>query len=132
VALGAFFRPFTKERSMQIFRTAAELAATDTVGPELSHLIAQVFANVSDCPEILGFILVVETGDTIANIDAVLRFPILANRHEFILEHANWYELVYVFGQDGAGLEVFVPKSIDMPDLLAMCMEHALPAESTP
>jgi hypothetical protein len=74
VASGAFFRPFTKERSMQIIRTAAE----PVHDIELSHLIAQVFANVSDCPEILGFILVVEPGDTIASIDAVLRFPILA------------------------------------------------------
>jgi hypothetical protein len=87
---------------------------------------------VSDCPEILGFILVVEPGDTIANIDAVLRFPILANRHEFIQEHAHWYELVYVLGQDGSGLEVFVPKSIDLPDLLTICVEQALPPEPMP
>jgi len=128
VALGAFFRPFTKERSMQIIRTAAEPVHDS----ELRHLISHVFANVSDCPEILGFILVVEPGDTIASIDAVLRFPILANRHEFILEHANWYELVYVLGQDGYGLEVFVPKNIDLPELLAVCKEQALPSESTP
>jgi hypothetical protein len=113
---------------MQIIRTAAE----PVHDPELSHLIAQVFANVSDCPEILRFILVVEPGDTIASIDAVLRFSILANRHEFILEHANWYELVYVLGQDGSGLEVFVPKSIDLPELLAMCIEQALPPETMP
>jgi hypothetical protein len=117
---------------MQIIRTAAELPATDAVGSELGHLISQVFANVSDCPEILGFILVVEPGDTIANLDAVLRFPILAGRHEFILEHANCYELVYVLGQDGYGLEVFVPKSVELPELLAMCIEQALPAGSTP
>lgn len=113
---------------MQIIRTAAG----HVHDPELQQLISQVFANVSDCPEILGFILVVEPGDTIASIDAVLRFSILANRHEFIQEHANCYELVYVLGQDGSGLEVFVPKNIDLPELLAMCMAHTLPAESMP
>ncbi len=113
---------------MQIIRTAAE----PVHDIELSHLIAQVFANVSDCPEILGFILVVEPGDTIANIDAILRFSILAGRHEFIQEYAHWFELVYVLGQDGYGLEVFVPKSIDQPELLAMCIEQALPPEPMP
>ncbi len=117
---------------MQIIRTAAEPAATVAVGPELRHLIAQVFATVSDCPEILGFILIVEPGDTIAGIDVVLRFSVLANRHEFILEHVNWYELVYVLGQDGSGLEVFVPKTIDLPELLTMCVQQAVPSESTP
>ena len=113
---------------MQIIRTAAE----PVHDLELGHLIAQVFANVSDCPEILGFILVIESGDTIASIDVVLRFSILANRHEFILEHVNWYELVYVLGQDGSGLEVFVPKTIDLPELLTMCVQQAVPSESTP
>ena len=94
----------------------------------MRHLISASFANVSDCPEILGFVLIVEQGDTIANVDAQLGFPILANRHEFILEHAFWFELVYVLGQDGYGIEVFVPKSIDLPDLLSMCVTQALPA----
>jgi len=105
-----------------------DLAASAIADPELHRLVSDVFLRVSDCPEILGFVLIVEPGDTIASIDAILRFPILANRHEFILEHADWYELLYVLGQDGFGLEVFVAKNMDLPDLLAMCIEHALPA----
>ena len=115
---------------MQIIRIAADLSAV--ADPELSKLLADTFARVADCPEILGFILVVEPGDTIANVDAVLRFSILVARHEFIQEYAHWYELVFVLGQDGYGIEVFVPKTIDLPDLLAMCMEHALPSEPMP
>ncbi len=114
---------------MQIIRSPAEAGAAD---PELRQLISEVFARIADCPEILGYILIVEPGDTIANIDAKLGFPLLANRHEFILEHTHWYELVYVLGQDGYGIEVFVPKTIDLPELLAMCIEHALPAETEP
>ncbi len=94
---------------MQIIRDPADVASI--ADPELLRLVSDVFLRVSDCPEILGFVLIVEPGDTIAKIDAILRFPILANRHEFILEHADWFELVYVLGQDGYGLEVFVPKT---------------------
>lgn len=114
---------------MQIIRSPADAGAAD---PELRQLITDTIARVADCPEILGFVLVVEPGDTIADLDAVLRFSILAGRHEFIQEHAHWFELVYVLGQDGYGLEVFVPKDIDLPDLLAMCIERALPPEPTP
>ena len=110
---------------MQIIRTAADADALD---PELRQLISDTFARVADCPEILGYILIVEPGDTQAMLDAQLGFPILANRHEFILEHTHWYELVYVLGQDGYGIEVFVPKGIGLPELLAMCCLYAVPA----
>ena len=112
---------------MQIIRSPAEAKAAT---PELLQLLSDTFARVADCPEILGFVLVVEPGDTIASIDEQLGFSILAGRHEFLVEHANWFELIYVLGQDGSGLEVFVPKSIDLPELLAMCIEQALPPET--
>ncbi len=119
---------------MQIIRSPADVdtTAADAVNPELRQLISDTVARVTECPEILGFVLVVEPGDTIADLDAVLRFPILAGRHEFILEHANWYALVYVLGQEGSGIELFVPKTVDLPELLAMCIEQALPPETMP
>ncbi len=109
---------------MQIIRDPA----TGISDPELRVLVDRVFATVADCPEILGFILIVEPGDTMTMLDTLLQFSILATRHEFILEHANWFELVYVLGQDGYGVEVFVPKNADLPALLAMCVEQGLPA----
>ena len=114
---------------MQIIRKPADADALD---PELRQLIADTFVRVADCPEILGFVLVVEHGDTIANINAILRLPVLAGRHEFIVEHAGYFELVYVFGQDGSGVEVLVPKVIELSELLAMCIEGALPPEPMP
>ena len=111
---------------MQIIQTVADVA--QIADPELHQLITDVFSRISDCPEILGFILVAEPGDILARLDAALGFPILANRHELILEHAHWYELVYVLGQDGWGIELFVPKDIDRPELLAMCCLYATPA----
>lgn len=120
---------------MQIYRKPAEADATaaDAVNPELRQLISDTFARVADCPEILGFVLVVEPGDTIASIDRQLGFSILDNRHEFILEHAGYFELVFVLGQDGYGIEVFVPKTEGINlELLAMCIEYAVPSKSSP
>lgn len=111
---------------MQIIRTSADAATVPDL--ELRHHILEVFVTVSDCPEILGFVVLVEAGDTIAMLDTQLGFPIMANRQEFIQEHAHHFELVYVLGQDGYGIEVFIPKTIDLPDLLAMC----LAVDSTP
>lgn len=45
---------------MQIIRKPAD---ADAVNPELRQLIADTFARVADCPEILRFVLVVEPGD---------------------------------------------------------------------
>ena len=46
-----------------------------------------------------------------------------------IEEHRSCYELVFIFSDDGYGIEIFVPKvdGID-PDLLAMCRQFAVPA----
>jgi hypothetical protein len=117
---------------MQIIRSLGDADAV-TDATELRQLITDTFARVADCPEILGYVLVVEPGDSIAIIDAILRFSILAGRHEFIVEHAGYFELVYVLGQDGTGIEVLVSKVIvALPELLAMCIEHALPPEPMP
>jgi hypothetical protein len=109
---------------MQIIRDPA----TTVADPELRTLVSRVFACVSDCPEILGFILVVEPGDTLAALETQLGFSVIEGRQEFIQEHDHWFELVYVTGQDGYGIEVFLPKSegID-PDLLLMCQRYASP-----
>jgi hypothetical protein len=87
----------------------SNLGDAAALDPELRQLITDTFARVADCPEILGFVLVVEPGDTIAIIDASWGFPFLG-RHEFIVEHAGYFELVYVLGQDGYGIECCIPK----------------------
>ncbi len=109
---------------MQIIRSLADADAAD---PELRQLISDTFARVAECPEILGFVLVVEPGDTIVSIDTQLGFSILAGRHEFIVEHAGYFELVYVLGQDGYGLVVFVEKPSELSELLAMCALYPIP-----
>lgn len=84
----------------------------------------------------------VDPGDTIESINTQLGFSILCNRatglqydqsdyspsFEFIEEFSGCYDAVFVLGQDGYAVEVFIPKrqGVDA-DLLQMCQRHAVP-----
>ena len=75
---------------MQIIRSPAEADAAD---PELRQLISDTFARVAACPEILGFVLVVDPSDTLANIDRQFGFSFLDNSNELILEPPGCFRL---------------------------------------
>ena len=89
----------------------------------------------------LGYFLIIEPGDTAEAIDAQVGFPILCNRYtglrwdqpgftpsfEFVEEFETAFDLVFVMSDDGAGVEVLVPKVEGVePELLAMCRRYAL------
>ncbi len=77
--------------------------------------------------------VVVGQNDTVSDLDEALGFSVMANRFdgcrygepgfspswEFIGEHKDWYEIVYILGDDGAGIVVFVEKNAN-PALLDM------------
>ncbi len=115
---------------MRIIRTLAD--ASTILDSELQDLVGRVFASVSEFPEILCSILIVEAGDSMAMLNAQLGFPILNTRHEILEEHAVYFELVFVISDDGSGIEVFIPKSIDLPELLTRCSTQVLPSAETP
>ncbi len=92
----------------------------------------------------LGCFLVVEPGDTIEAIDAQAGFPILSNRFtkacfgqpgftpcfEILEEQPGLFAILFILSDDGAGVEVFVPKSEGVsPELLAMCQRYAIQGE---
>lgn len=83
--------------------------------------------------------IVVEEGDSIADIDVGVGFHILSNRHtgamfgdagftpdfEIYQEHTGWFELVWVHS-DGYGFQVFVPKGQRVDTALqAFCAAYA-------
>ena len=121
---------------------------TKLARPELRCLIEKVIADLGEdfChdPKGLGYFLVIEPGDTLADIHAHIGFDILANRYtgirfdqpgytpsfEVLEEHAGYYEMVFIVSDDGFGIEVFIPKTIDIAELLAMCQRYATPASS--
>jgi hypothetical protein len=114
--------------------------------PELRQLIEKTMRDLSpdgpyDAAE-LGFFLIVEPGDSLEAINKQLGWDIMTNvwtrkrfgeadftpSFELVEEHPAYYELVYVIGQDGFGIEVFIPKTVDIPVLLALCKKYAVPA----
>jgi hypothetical protein len=74
--------------------------------------------------------IALEPGDPLPVLDAELGFPILEQPFELIEEHAAWFEIVFVLSDDGAGIEVFVPKHCDIDRrLLALCRTHSFPSK---
>ena len=91
--------------------------------------------------EELGRYLVVEPGDDLAAIDEALGFAILGNRWdgtrwcdagftpswETVEARPGWFELVYMQGQDGSGVTVFVSRNANTNhELSEMCQRYAL------
>ena len=110
---------------------------------EIRHLIEQRIHDLSVepyDPDALGYFLVIEPSDSLEEINAQLGFSILCNRFsgikfgdsdftpsfEFVEEYASCYDMVFILSDDGFGVEVFIPKSIDIPELLAMCQKFVV------
>lgn len=128
---------------MHIIRDPVDVATV--ADPELRALlqttIAALSPDASFDPDELGYFLIVQPGDSLAMLDALLGFSILTNRwtgirydqpgytqaFEILDEHDHWFELVFLLDDSGYGISVFVPKSTDITDLLAMCHRFATP-----
>jgi hypothetical protein len=107
--------------------------------PELRQLIqsrlAELLANGEYQLEELCYFVVIEPGDGLAALESQLGFSIEPDgidgtvpirSPEFVLLHAGWYEIVFVLGDDGFGVEVFVPdcSGVDI-GLLEICASYA-------
>lgn len=124
-----------------------ELAAR-IADAEIRRLVEVRFAQILDgepydCDQ-HGYMIVVEPGDSPKDLEEVSGCPVLwdlfrESRYgdpdftpatEALEEHPACYELVFINSDDGAGVEIFVPKcdGID-PELLAMCATYAVPAQ---
>jgi hypothetical protein len=131
---------------MQIIRDPADTATL--ADPVLRQLVEKTIRDLSEDypydPDELGYFLIVEPEDSLEMIDVQLGFSIMSNRHsgirfgepgftpsfELVDEHAGYYEMVFILGDDGFGVEVFIPKTVGVdPDLLAMCQRYAAPAQ---
>ena len=131
------------KESMQVIRNLAEAAQVSS--PAIRKLVEQRINDLGgeafDTAE-LGFFLVIGLGDTPEAVERQLGFSIVANRFtqirydqpgftpsfEFIEEFPEAFDLVFIFSDDGNGVEVFIAKDAD-PDLIAMCVMFAVTAE---
>jgi len=131
-----------------LMRVLRDPAVTGDIGdPEIRALAYSRFsmldADGDYDPDIYGYFIVVEEGDSLEALDRQLGFPILSNRFdgrcfeeagftpsfEILEEHVGCYEMVFVLSDDGYGVEVFIPKTVAIPVLIAMCRRYAVPAE---
>ena len=128
---------------MQVIRDPISTAQISD--PSIRRLVEQRIYDLGKEPfdlAALGYFIVVEPGDSLDAIDAQLGFPILCNRwtgirfdqpgftpsFEFVESFGGCYDTVFIIDDSGYGIEVFIPKAIDIPDLLAMCQTYAVPA----
>jgi len=121
--------------------------ALSIANPCVRSLVATRFHQVTNAApydvDIHGEFIVVEVGDTVADLERAVGCSILENPFdgtrfgepgfspifEDLSNHPGCFEVVILFSDSGAGEILFVPKQpgIDA-ELLAMCAAHATPA----
>lgn len=130
---------------MLVLRSPAD--ARLVADAELRALVESRFAQVCDGehhdPDVHGYFVVAEPGDTAEQLEEALGFPVVHDtfgEHRFgdpdfapsaeaIEDHGRFHELTFVIGDDGSGVLLFVPKAAGVdPELLAMCEAFAVPA----
>lgn len=119
--------------------------------PGLHELVAlrftQILAGEAYDYERHGYMVVVEPGDTVAQLEEETHLAILhglfddvpygdpdfAPSFDFLEEHHDCYEILFIGNDDGFATTLFVPKAkgID-PGLLALCRSFATPAVTSP
>lgn len=131
------------------------LTAGEVTDPYIRELVAlrftQVMAGEPYDYDRHGYMVVVETGDTVQQLEQGIGLPILhglfddapfghpdfAPCFEILEEHRNGntciYEMVFISNDDGTATALFVPDQEGInADLLALCRSFATPAVSTP
>ena len=115
---------------MHVLRDPA-VAGSIVATPEIRRLAEQWFLDV--CaeepyePDLHGYLIVVEPGDSVQDLEEESGCPFSC--FEVLEELATCYEMVFVPGDGDFGIVIFIPKveGIDA-DLLAVCAEYAIPA----
>ncbi len=118
--------------------------------PSIRELIRQRFSEIRAGepydPDLHGYMVVVEPGNSVEALEQEIDFPILRNSFddtcygepdftpsfEALEEHDSCYEVVFIFNDEGFGVGIFIPKQQGVDgELLAMCAEYAVPAQET-
>jgi hypothetical protein len=123
---------------------------TDGLADEaMASIIRQRFAELArydDYPfDELAAFWRVEVGDTLGTLSAATGLPIAQGwsgearypdpdfvpAWEVLEAHASCYEMVFVTGDSGYGMVLWIPKTGTDATLLAMCEQYATPAPPT-
>ena len=126
---------------MQILRNPA--VASRIANPDIRRLVerrfAQVCAGEAYDYDQHGYMIVVESGDSVESLEAECKCSLLHDEDtpfghpdftpscEVLEEHPGCYEMVFILSDSGFGIALFVPKTGVDPELLSMCAAFALP-----
>ena len=105
--------------------------------------ISKITDGATYDPSIYGHFVLVEVGDSIAEIEATTGCQLMYclskdSRYdeskvqpsfEWLVEHPTYYEAVFIISDDGYGVDLLIPKLLGIDDdLLAICVKYAVPA----
>ena len=90
--------------------------------------------------EMFGSVIIVEAEDGVSDIEKEIGFSILTNLFddvrypdpdfvpcfEVLEDHGTFYEILFIFGDGGNAIEIFIPKTGIDNELLAMCSQFAV------
>lgn len=128
---------------MQVIRSPADAAnIADTAIRQM--ILQRIDAIASDEPydaNLHGYFVVLEDGDRLNAINTQIGFDVLTNRwtglrydhadytpaFEILEEYQTCWDLLFIQDDSGYGIELFIPKTIEIPDLVAMCQRYAVP-----
>ncbi len=129
---------------MLILRDPA--AVSEVADPDIARLLALRFDQLSEDepydPDINGFFIVVEPGDTVTALEAASGCWITQGLFsdaqygeadfspcfEFLEEHPFCWEMVFILNDGGYGVLFAIPKAGIDDELLRFCREYAVPA----
>lgn len=112
---------------MQVIRSAIE---ADTITEaSIRNLIKQRIEGIADDgpfdSAVHGYFVVVQAGDTVEAINTQIGFDLLSRPVEVLEDCGTCWDLLYIIDDSGYGIELAIPKSVGIPELLAMCQRYA-------
>ena len=126
---------------MQILCDSSSIQEALATQAELTRLITGYVERLSgyegcELGQLVQFVVMARS-ETVLELEAALGFSVRVNRFtgcrygdteylpswEIIEAHRHWYEAVYVLGDDGFGIVIFVPKDADA-ELIEMLQHY--------
>ena len=107
------------------------------------EIINKITEGATYDPSIYGHFVLVEVGDSIAEIEATTGCQLMYGlskdsrygeskfqpSFEWLVEHPSFYEAVFIISDDGYGVDLLIPKLLGIDDdLLAICAKYVIPA----
>ena len=106
--------------------------------PDILKLVKLRHDQLGD--EMFGSVIIIEAGDSLSDIEEKIGFSILTNLFddisypdpdfvpscEALEDHGTFYEILFIFGDGGNAIEIFIPKTGIDNELLAMCSQFAV------